>query len=91
MRPQVLYPLFAPVTKLPGVGPRIGKAIERLAGPHVADLCWHLSCKMSGNAPDAASSLSTRASQPAGVPVISMRPGVEKIFLNDSKAVRSLI
>jgi ATP-dependent DNA helicase RecG len=42
MRPQVLYPLFAPVTKLPGVGPRISKAIERLAGPHVADLCWHL-------------------------------------------------
>ncbi|MCH8196766.1 MAG: ATP-dependent DNA helicase RecG, partial [Proteobacteria bacterium] len=42
MRPQVLYPLFAPVTKLPGVGPRIGKAIEALAGPHVADLCWHL-------------------------------------------------
>ena len=44
-------------------------------------------CKMSGNPPVAASSLSTRASQPAGVPVISMRPGVEKIFFNDSKAV----
>jgi ATP-dependent DNA helicase RecG len=42
MRPQVLYPLFAPLTKLPGVGPRIAKAIERLAGPHVVDLCWHL-------------------------------------------------
>ena len=32
MRPEVLFPLFAPVTALGGVGPRIGKAIERLAG-----------------------------------------------------------
>ena len=41
MRPQVLFPLFASVTNLPGVGPRFGKLIERLAGPHVADLLWH--------------------------------------------------
>ena len=37
MRPEVLFPLFAPVTKLPGVGPRIAKLIERLAGPNVVD------------------------------------------------------
>ena len=42
MRPEILYPLFAPATVLPGVGPRIGKLIEKLAGPHVADLLWHL-------------------------------------------------
>jgi ATP-dependent DNA helicase RecG len=42
MRPQLLYPLFVPVTALAGVGPRIGKSIERLAGPQVADLLWHL-------------------------------------------------
>jgi ATP-dependent DNA helicase RecG len=42
MRPEVLFPLFAPVTTLPGVGPKIGKLIERLAGPHVVDLLWHL-------------------------------------------------
>ena len=42
MRPRILFPLFAPVTSLAGVGPRIGAAIERLAGPHVADLLWHL-------------------------------------------------
>jgi len=41
MRPQVLFPLFASVTSLPGVGPRFGKLIERLCGPHVADLLWH--------------------------------------------------
>ena len=42
MRPEILYPLFAPVTTLPGVGPRIGKLIEKLAGPQVVDLLWHL-------------------------------------------------
>ncbi len=42
MRPEILFPLFAPVTSLPGVGPRSAKAIEALAGPQVVDLCWHL-------------------------------------------------
>ena len=42
MRPEVLNPLFAPVTSLKGVGPRLAKLIERLAGPRVVDLCWHL-------------------------------------------------
>jgi ATP-dependent DNA helicase RecG len=42
VRPEILFPLFASATSLPGVGPRYGKLIERLAGPHVADLLWHL-------------------------------------------------
>ena len=42
MRPEILFPLFAPVTSLPGVGPRIGKLIAGLAGPHTVDLLWHL-------------------------------------------------
>ena len=42
MRPEPLYPLFAPVSALKGVGPRFAKLIEGLAGPHVIDLCWHL-------------------------------------------------
>ncbi|TWB40486.1 ATP-dependent DNA helicase RecG [Nitrospirillum pindoramense] len=42
MRPPVLYPLFAPITSLPGLGPRLGKLAERLTGPHVADILWHL-------------------------------------------------
>jgi len=41
VRPQILFPLFAAVTCLPGVGPRFGKLIERLCGPHVVDLLWH--------------------------------------------------
>ncbi|HKF70647.1 MAG TPA: ATP-dependent DNA helicase RecG [Stellaceae bacterium] len=41
MRPQILFPLFAQVTSLPGIGPRFGKLLEGLCGPHVADLLWH--------------------------------------------------
>ncbi len=42
MRPEILFPLFKPVTDLAGVGPRISKLIEIAAGPKVVDLCWHL-------------------------------------------------
>ncbi len=42
MRPEILYPLFASVTSLPGVGPRLGKLIGKLAGERVVSLCWHL-------------------------------------------------
>jgi len=42
VRPEILFPLFAPITSLPGVGPRNGRLLEGLAGPHVVDLVWHL-------------------------------------------------
>ncbi len=42
MRPASLNPLFAPVTALKGVGPRLGKLFETLCGPQVVDLLWHL-------------------------------------------------
>ena len=43
MRPEILFPLFAPATSLPGVGPRYAKLFEGLlGGPAVIDLCWHL-------------------------------------------------
>mgnify|MGYP006429428501 CR=1 FL=1 len=42
MRPEVLYPLFADIATLPGVGARTRPLVEKLAGPHVVDLCWHL-------------------------------------------------
>ncbi|HTI88056.1 MAG TPA: ATP-dependent DNA helicase RecG [Alphaproteobacteria bacterium] len=42
MRPPVLNPLFAPITALPGVGPRTAELFERLTGPKVVDLLWHL-------------------------------------------------
>ncbi len=42
MRPEVLFPLFAPVTSLAGVGARIAKAIDKAAGSRLVDLYWHL-------------------------------------------------
>ena len=43
MRPEILFPLCAPATSLPGVGPRYAKLFEGLVGgPAVLDLCWHL-------------------------------------------------
>ena len=42
MRPEVLFSLFKPVTSLTGIGPRTGKLIERLVGPKLVNLLWHL-------------------------------------------------
>jgi len=42
MRPESLFSVFKPVTALKGIGPRIAKLVERVAGLHVIDLCWHL-------------------------------------------------
>jgi ATP-dependent DNA helicase RecG len=42
VRPEVLYPLFRPVGALKGVGPRFALLLQRLTGPHVVDLLWHL-------------------------------------------------
>jgi ATP-dependent DNA helicase RecG len=41
-RPEILYPLFAPTTSLPGVGPRVAKLLTQVAGERVIDLLWHL-------------------------------------------------
>ena len=40
MRPEILFPLFTPVTSLKGVGPRVAPLLERLAGPLVRDVLW---------------------------------------------------
>ncbi len=40
MRPEILFPLFAPSTSLKGVGPRIAPLVERLAGPLVRDVLF---------------------------------------------------
>jgi ATP-dependent DNA helicase RecG len=45
MRPALLDPLFASLTSLPGIGPKLAKLFERLLGretPRVADLLFHL-------------------------------------------------
>ncbi len=40
MRPQVLFPLFAPITSLRGVGPKLAPLLEKVAGPQVRDLAF---------------------------------------------------
>jgi len=42
LRPDILFPLFAPVSALPRVGEKLAKKVERLAGPNLVDLLWHL-------------------------------------------------
>jgi ATP-dependent DNA helicase RecG len=42
LRPQILFPLFAAIESLHGIGPKTAKLIERLAGPKALDLLWHL-------------------------------------------------
>lgn len=39
-RPQLLFPLFASVTTLKGVGPKLGKLLEKLGISRVRDLLW---------------------------------------------------
>lgn len=42
MRPQILYPLFASISSVSGIGPRYAKLYEKLCGPYLAHLLWHL-------------------------------------------------
>jgi ATP-dependent DNA helicase RecG len=40
MRPEILFPLFAPSSSLKGVGPKIAPLLDRLAGPLVRDVLF---------------------------------------------------
>ncbi|MGZ3378369.1 MAG: DEAD/DEAH box helicase, partial [Phenylobacterium sp.] len=40
MRPEILFPLFAPVDTLKGVGPRVAPLLSKLAGPKVRDVAF---------------------------------------------------
>lgn len=42
MRPTILYPLFAPINTLNGVGDKYAKLVANLCGERVVDLLWHL-------------------------------------------------
>jgi ATP-dependent DNA helicase RecG len=70
LRPSLLDPLFAPLTSLPGIGPRIAPLLDRLLGPgggepaRILDLLFHL--------PQGAVSRAVKGSiadAPAGEPV----------------------
>ena len=40
MRPEILFPLFAPIASLKGVGPRVEPLLERVSGPLVRDVLF---------------------------------------------------
>jgi len=42
LRPEILFPLFADLSRLQGIGPRYAKLLEKAAGPQIVDLLWHL-------------------------------------------------
>jgi len=42
MRPEILYPLFASVSSLKGVGARLAGLLAKAAGDRIVDLLWHL-------------------------------------------------
>ncbi|HWA68230.1 MAG TPA: ATP-dependent DNA helicase RecG [Rhizomicrobium sp.] len=42
MRPSILFPLFADIRTLSGVGPKLEKLIRRVAGPRLVDLVFDL-------------------------------------------------
>src|SRR5471032_653388 len=42
MRPSILFPLFAEIRSLGGVGPKLEKLILRLIGPRLVDLVFDL-------------------------------------------------
>src|SRR5215471_274853 len=42
MRPAILFPLFADIRTLAGVGPKLEKLIARVAGPKLVDLIFDL-------------------------------------------------
>ena len=64
MRPAILNPLFASLTTLPGIGPKLETLYARLLGretPRIVDLLFHL----PSGAIDRARSASTRPSAPS--------------------------
>src|SRR6201992_419815 len=42
MRPAILFPLFAEIRTLSGVGPKLEKLIAKVAGPRLVDLAFDL-------------------------------------------------
>jgi ATP-dependent DNA helicase RecG len=40
MRPEILFPLFSPVSTLKGVGPKVEPLVQKLAGPLVRDMLF---------------------------------------------------
>ena len=42
MRPEILFPLYAPLENLKGVGPALIKTLNRIKMDRIVDMIWHL-------------------------------------------------
>jgi ATP-dependent DNA helicase RecG len=42
LRPEILFTLFSAITGLPGIGPKVARLVEKLAGEKRVDLLWLL-------------------------------------------------
>lgn len=42
MRPEILFPLFAGINTLSGIGSKTEKLLTGLCGNRIIDLIWHL-------------------------------------------------
>jgi ATP-dependent DNA helicase RecG len=96
VRPAILDKLFAPVTVLPGIGSQSAKLFERLAGPLVLDLVWHLptgivdrraSPPISGIEPDRIVTLAVRVE--AHQPGYGRRP--YRVLCTDNSGTLTLV
>ena len=42
MRPSILFPFFAEIRTLAGVGPKVERLVQKVAGPRLVDLMFDL-------------------------------------------------
>jgi ATP-dependent DNA helicase RecG len=96
VRPAILDKLFAPVTALSGIGSQSARLFERLAGPLVVDLLWHLPSGIV----DRRSSPPIRALEPDRIATIAVRverhqPGFGRrpyrVFCTDNTGTLTLV
>ena len=47
MRPSILFPLFAPINTLKGVGDKYARLIKNLCGEKILDILFHLPANLT--------------------------------------------
>ena len=96
-RPEILFALFADLSRLKGIGPRYAKLIEKAAGPKIIDLCWHLPTNVVDRrfSPPIASAPEGRIAT-ITVTVLEHRPGANRrapyrVVVEDESAEMDLV
>src|ERR1700712_245708 len=97
MRPAILFPLFAEIRTLSGVGPKLERLIQKVAGPRLVDLVFGLPVGGVGRSyqPKLASAEPGRIATVA-VTVLEHRPGrvksqPYKVMVSDDTSLMELV